>query len=304
MAHITTYSQDIKRIIIDPGHGGSDPGTNIGKLFEKNITLEVALQLGQYFDSYLPGVTLFYTRTKDVNVSLAKRSQMSNKKKADLVISIHINSAPIKSIIGAETYVYGNPLRTLISNEHDVYTIELENNAHTNEKKLLKSLPSRKSKPHTSLSNLIAARLQNQYATRMYRVNRGVKFTKKLYMINATQAPTVLTELGFLTNKKERKFLKTHTAKTYYASAIYRAIRDHLYENKYVNKYTVQLALLSKKVKLTDKKWKSAPHVEMEEVNGKYLYTKVFYANKKTAKKVLTKIHKSGIRDAFFSKIE
>ena len=98
----------VKKVVIDAGHGGKDPGTHGKFSKEKNITLKVATKVGEYIKEYLPDVEVIYTRDNDTFVELEERASMANKKNADVFISIHANALPSKpSIYGTETYVMG-----------------------------------------------------------------------------------------------------------------------------------------------------------------------------------------------------
>jgi N-acetylmuramoyl-L-alanine amidase len=97
----------IRKVLIDAGHGGKDPGA-IGKVAqEKNLTLSIALKLGHYIDSLIPGVEVVYTRTTDKFLSLKERAEMTNRIMPDVFISVHINSCKNKKAKGYSTYVNG-----------------------------------------------------------------------------------------------------------------------------------------------------------------------------------------------------
>ena len=97
----------IKKVVIDAGHGGHDPGThgNISK--EKDVALEVSKKLGGYINEYLPDVEVIYTRDSDTFVELEQRAVIANKNQADVFISIHANAVSKNTIYGTETYVMG-----------------------------------------------------------------------------------------------------------------------------------------------------------------------------------------------------
>ena len=97
----------LKRIVIDAGHGGKDPGALGATSKEKDVALKVALQVGQYIQENLPGVEVIYTRKTDTFIELKERSNIANRNKADLFISIHCNAVPNKSAYGTETFVMG-----------------------------------------------------------------------------------------------------------------------------------------------------------------------------------------------------
>lgn len=94
-------------VVIDAGHGGHDPGAVANRLKEKNINLDIALKLGKKIQQNCSDTKVIYTRSKDVFVTLKGRTEIANKAKADLFISIHTNSAGNTSAKGTETYIYG-----------------------------------------------------------------------------------------------------------------------------------------------------------------------------------------------------
>ena len=102
------YAGPIRTIVIDPGHGGNDPGA-IGATgsHESEVVLDVALRLGALIRKNHPDVKVIYTRSTDVFIELYRRAEIANKNKADLFISIHCNSAPNATAYGAETFVMG-----------------------------------------------------------------------------------------------------------------------------------------------------------------------------------------------------
>src|SRR5665647_3958908 len=94
-------------IVIDPGHGGKDPGALGSFSQEKNIALAIALKTGEYIEQNIKNVTVIYTRKNDTFIELRDRANIANKNKADLFISIHANWASSKSVQGTETFVMG-----------------------------------------------------------------------------------------------------------------------------------------------------------------------------------------------------
>jgi len=97
----------ISVVVIDPGHGGKDPGAKIGKAQEKDIVLNIALKLGEIIKQNYPEIKVVYTRTTDVFIPLYKRADIANKSKADLFVSIHVNAVDARSVQGTETFVLG-----------------------------------------------------------------------------------------------------------------------------------------------------------------------------------------------------
>ncbi len=230
----------IERIVIDAGHGGTDPG-NLGtgkyKTTEKHITLDVALLLGEYIENNMEGVEVYYTRTKDTYPTLKERAKFANEKKADLFISIHCDAFTKSSVTGSTSLVLG-------SNHHEKSRIAIQENGllmtQEGKEEILKSFKKNRDNKYGSLlykdlyleqSVSFAAKVQDQFKNRVSRVDRGVKH-QSLYVIRAVSMPSVLIELGFLTNVNEEKFLNSKQGKEYMASAIFRAFRDYKKEQE------------------------------------------------------------------------
>ncbi|MCU4155715.1 N-acetylmuramoyl-L-alanine amidase [Carboxylicivirga sp. A043] len=227
-------SIQFKTVVIDAGHGGKDPGA-IGKISkEKDIVLNVALKLGAYINEYMPDVKVVYTRQKDVFVPLNKRAEIANKSKADLFISIHANAISTPKIYGAETFVLG-----LHRTKENLEVAKLENSVIVLEEdytttyegfdpnsaesyiifELMQNI-------HIDQSIQMASLVQGQFKERVGRRDRGVKQAGFLVLRKASM-PSVLVELGFLTNGTEEKFIASEKGQTYMASAIFRAVRDY-----------------------------------------------------------------------------
>jgi N-acetylmuramoyl-L-alanine amidase len=97
----------LRKVVIDPGHGGRDPGAVGLRSKEKDIVLAISLKLGAYINEYLPDVEVIFTRSKDEFIELHRRAEIANKNNADLFVSIHANSNPNKSVRGTDTFVMG-----------------------------------------------------------------------------------------------------------------------------------------------------------------------------------------------------
>jgi len=230
-----------KTVVIDAGHGGKDPGA-IGKISkEKDIVLKVALKLGDYIKQKMPDVKVVYTREADVFVPLNERAEIANRNKADLFISIHANAISTPKIYGAETFVLGlhrtkenlevAKLENSVIVMEDDYTTTYEGfDPNSAESYIIFELMQN---IHIDQSIQMASLVQNQFKTRVGRRDRGVKQAGFLVLRKATM-PSVLVELGFLTNQKEEAFVASEQGQTYLASAIFRAVRD--YRNEFDSK--------------------------------------------------------------------
>ena len=228
-------------VVLDPGHGGKDPGNlGTGRLSrtEKDISLDVALLVGEYIHSNYPEVDIVYTRKTDTFPTLARRVQIANESLADLFISIHCNANDNKAASGAETFVMGlhkseESLRTAMRENASIY---LEKDQEKNYQGFDPKNPdtyiimSMRENAFLDKSINLAKNVQDQFRSKVGRKDRGVK-QAGYYVISFTNMPSVLVELGFLTNAEEEDFLHSKEGKTYMASAIYRAFRDFKEKN-------------------------------------------------------------------------
>ncbi len=225
---------NVKTIVIDAGHGGHDPGCLGSSSQEKHICLSVALKLGKLINAYFPSVDVIYTRDKDVFVKLHERANIANKNKADLFISIHANSAENKSAYGTETYVMGTKYT-----DRNLELSKRENSVILLEKDYKKNYDGYD--PNSPLSNILmglyqqeylqssinfATKVEHQFKTRNNRHSRGVRQRVLLVMYRTTM-PSVLIELGFLTNKSEEILLKDKIGQSETAAAVFRAFVEY-----------------------------------------------------------------------------
>ncbi|MBI3237873.1 MAG: N-acetylmuramoyl-L-alanine amidase [Flavobacteriia bacterium] len=185
-------------ILIDPGHGGSDPGhesLNSSHKSEKELNLIIAKKFGSYLSEKLSNVTVLYTRTDDTYPSLDDRVEMANSKKVDYFISIHCNGSPNTGIHGTESHVH--------------------------------SMTSRKSVK-------LAKQFEKEFGGKAGRKSRGVKDTDDrehtLQVLKFTEMTSVLVECGFLTNENEANYLNTTYGQDILASALFRGMRTFLQE--------------------------------------------------------------------------
>ncbi len=225
---------ELTTVIIDPGHGGKDPGTHGAIRKEKDIVLAVALKLGQYLQKEFPRLKVRYTRNTDTFIALNERSERAIAEKADLFISIHCNWASSPATEGAESYVMGlhrsNSNLEVAQRENaviayeDDYTTKYEGyDPKSPESFMIFSLIQN---VFLDQSLEFASMVQDEFATRAKRTNRGVRQAGFLVLYKSTM-PAVLIELGFLSNAKEERFLASAEGQDYMASAILRAFRRY-----------------------------------------------------------------------------
>jgi N-acetylmuramoyl-L-alanine amidase len=221
-------------VVIDPGHGGKDPGAVGSKSREKNINLAVALKTGRYISENLRDVKVIYTRDDDTFIGLAERAEVANRHKADLFISIHSNAMTDKRFSGAETYVLGQTMdeanlqvamkeNSVITFEQDYQTKYEGFDPNSVESYIIFSLMQN---TYLKQSTEFATLIQDQFRSRVGRKDRGVR-QAGFQVLWRTTMPSVLVELGFVTNPEEEKFLISEQGQDYLASAIFRAFRDY-----------------------------------------------------------------------------
>jgi len=214
----------IRRVVLDPGHGGHDDGTSgPGGLLEKDLVLDVSLRLGKLIESRM-GSEVIYTRTDDTFVPLEGRTALANEKKADLFLSIHANSSPYPRIGGVETY-YLN-----LTNARDALALAARENASSNSSisELPDLLPKIAMQDKVEESKEFAGRIQAALFPFAARYdpgikNRGIKKAPFVVLIGA-KMPSVLVEIGFLSDPKEENLLKRSEHRQRLAEALYRGV--------------------------------------------------------------------------------
>lgn len=218
------------KIVIDPGHGGWDPGSIGYKgVKEKNITLSVAKKLGGYIEKHLPDVEVVYTRTDDSYLGLAELGHFANLSEADLFISIHCNSYHNQYVRGAEVYFLGlhksDAAFEVMKRENSVFKQEVDTEL-TEEDLMVYELAH---SGYIATSEKIAYMIEDQFKNRAQRKSRGVKQAGFQVLFEASM-PAVLIELGFISNPAEQRFLTSDYGQSIMASALFRAVRDYKVE--------------------------------------------------------------------------
>lgn len=287
--------QKIRKVVIDAGHGGKDPGA-IGKHSrEKDIALAIALKAGDYIEKNIPDVEVIYTRKTDVFVELHNRARIANDAEADLFISIHCNANNSSRPYGTETYVMG-----LHKSQANLEVAKLENAAILKEEDYSDMYdgfdPSRDEdyialtlfqNSYQESSLTLASMVQDQFRERAMLKDRGV-WQAGFWVLYKTAMPAILVETGFLSNPKDEKYLRSKDGQSYIASAIYRAFKEyklniedpdkhaemttrHPSSEQNEIRFRVQFASSSRK-KATEK-FKELEDVRVYEHNGLYKYT-------------------------------
>ncbi len=232
-----SINNKIMTVVIDPGHGGKDPGTMGTKRYnkyEKDIALSISLKLGEYIENSFNDVDVVYTRKKDVFLELKQRTELANKLKADLFISIHCDGFTNSNASGASVFVMG---MSKIKENMDVAmrensVIYMEDNYQekydgfdpkSTESYIVFSLMQNS---YLDQSISFSENIEREFALRAKRKSRGIK-QAPFYVISRVNMPSVLVEAGFLTNPKEEDFLHSEKGQDYIASAIFRAFRSY-----------------------------------------------------------------------------
>ncbi len=224
----------VRVVVIDPGHGGMDPGALGSHFREKDVVLAVALKLGGYIEENYKDVKVIYTRKSDIFIPLHERADIANRNKADLFISIHANSLPGSLASGTETFVMGeyknNSNLEVAKKENAVITLEDDYSTkyegfdpNSDDSYIVFSLIQ---KTYLIQSLDFAGFVQEQFREKARRIDRGVKMAGFVVLWKTTM-PSVLIETGFLTSSKEEAFLGSSEGQDYLASAIFRAFRSY-----------------------------------------------------------------------------
>lgn len=228
----SAWAQDkVFTVVIDAGHGGNDPGAIGRKGREKNINLNVALKLGNLIQQNCSDTRVVYTRKKDVFVPLHRRAEIANEAKADLFISIHTNSLASRNskVSGTETYTLGlhrtDENLEVAKKENAVILIEDDYkqryagfNPNSSESYIIFEFLQDK---NMAQSVNFARLVQGQFRANR-RIDKGVHQAGFL-VLRETSMPSVLVELGYITNQQEETFLLSENGSSVLAQSIYRA---------------------------------------------------------------------------------
>ena len=226
----------VKTVVIDPGHGGAKPGAQGKRSQEKAITLAVAKKFGKLIEDNYPDVKVIYTRTTDVDISLAERAHIANRNKADLFISIHANSHPTSTPTGVETFVMGlsesraNLEVAKKENADILLEADYKNNSDyqgfdPNAPETYVMLTMFQNAFIDKSLNLAQA-IQTQYKQNIKTVNRGVK-QAELYVLYKTTCPSVLTEIGFISNPNEEAYMLSDEGQATIAVSLFNAFMTY-----------------------------------------------------------------------------
>jgi N-acetylmuramoyl-L-alanine amidase len=222
---------EFNTIVIDPGHGGIDPGTiGVGGIKEKNITLGIGLKLGKLIEQNMNDVNVVYTRKTDVAVDLYERGKIANEKGGNLFISIHCNSTPKKpsEAEGFEIYLLrpGRTEEAIEIAERENSVIQYEDNPAryqklTDENFILVSMAQ---SAYMKYSEEFSDILNKEMSEELNIDSKGVK-QAGFYVLVGASMPSVLIETGFLSNYHDAEILKSQKGQEAIAKAIFEAVK-------------------------------------------------------------------------------
>ena len=320
----------LKTIVIDPGHGGKDPGTLGTKRYskyEKDIALSVSLKLGNYISNSFPDIKVIYTRSEDVFLELNERTRIANKSNADIFISVHCDGFTNSKAYGASVFVMG--MSKLKAN----LDVAMRENAamylEDNYKQKYDGFDPKSAESYIVFSLMqntyleqslqLAEYVEEQFAFKANRKSRGVK-QAPFYVISRTNMPSILVECGFLTNPKEEDYLQTDKGQNQIAMSIFEAVKNYklsiessfslnnIIDSNDINKnknnlqlnkviYKVQIATNLTSI-FNDKKF-AGIKVEEKLVNGIYKYYVGSNSDKSIIDEMKNDLKNNGFIDAF-----
>ncbi|MFR9641591.1 MAG: N-acetylmuramoyl-L-alanine amidase [Rikenellaceae bacterium] len=312
-------AQGVKVIVIDPGHGGNFPGASYKGVEEKTVVLSVAKRLGALINKRNPDIKVVYTRTTDKHLStnlktdLGMRSKIASEAGGDLFISIHANAASSTAAYGAETIIMGESTLEQSRNDAALYEANREDLLDMSDDKtaaIVRAHIQNLQYTYGEYSEALARQIQIGYG----KYGRKLRALRRqpIMVLYGTDMPCVLTEIGFLSNDKERAYLNSASGQQEVAESIYSGISAYI---QMVNKttaaqnaapqptsgYAIQILSSAKILNQGDKQFKSYRNkVWHKVVEGrfKYKYCIGKYATRAEAERALKGV-KHEFKDAF-----
>jgi len=331
------HAQNEKKftVVIDPGHGGKDtgtPGTGKYRTAEKDIVLAVAKRVRDLLRRH-PDIRVIMTRTSDKFLGLRRRAEIANKHKADVFVSIHCNASTNPRAAGSETFVLGvhrnKDNLEVAKRENAVILLEDDYQLHyegfdPNAPETFIGLEILQEE-FLEQSILLASMLQREYEKRVATKNRSVQ-QAGFAVLRLTYMPSILTEIGFLTNPQEEKMLRSAAGQEKIALSIANAVvryKDIIRQNSTdptssVNQkeetaqntssrrplrtdvfYTVQIKSSVRLIPLKADYFKGIKPTFYQKIDGVYKYFYGQTRNWSEAKNLLHKARSRGFADAF-----
>lgn len=221
-------------LVIDPGHGGVDPGALGKSAKEKDINLKVSKLFAEMVEEEYPEVRIIFTRTTDVQIPLVKRANIANDANADLFISIHSNASKSRSAKGCETFTLGAgssaEAKAAAMYENEVILSE------ENFEEIYKGFDPRSSESYI-IFELMRGQDMERSAELAQMVQKGMVKNSKLYnrgvssagflVLHRTVMPKILVELGFISNREEEKFIASKEGQRKLAKGIFEGFKEY-----------------------------------------------------------------------------
>ena len=317
-ASFSVYAQKKYTVVLDAGHGGKDPGNLGNGYIEKNIALKVALIVGKNLTKN-KDIKVIYTRKTNKFIDLWKRGDIANTAKADLFVSIHCDSHT-SNAYGAGTFVLG-----LRGNKMNLEIAKRENASilmEDNYEKKYKGFDPNSAESVIGLSLLqeenldksleIASLIQNNFSKKLKRKDRKVK-QDNFQVLRETIMPSVLVELGYLTNKNEGRYLNSSKGQKQMGKSIADAVINYVNHlklntvgeqvieetNKIAIEYKVQIASGKNKIATKSYNFKGLKNTQRVKVGNYYKYYYGVTSSYKKALKSLKIAQKKGYKSAF-----
>ena len=323
-------AQGVKVIVIDAGHGGTRyPGASYGGVDEKDINLKVALKLGALIEKNMPNIKVVYTRTTDkffssnLSEDLQARADIAHRNDGSLFVSIHSNAHRDSAVCGVETLIMGETTNEQRRNENALYINNKEELLDMSDQKtaaIVRAYIQNLQFTYGQFSEMMARLIQDEYVKLGY-TNRGVR-RQLLKVLYATDMPSVLTEIGFMSNAKDLKHITSEKGQDEVAGAIFRAVsryveivnrsilvnapepsapqveeqtKEPVKEQPKVKRYTVQLMASVNKISTNSRELKSySGKVWILEGTGssKYKYCHGEFSDRAEAQRCMAEVRK------------
>ena len=233
-ASAQNIAHGVRVLVIDAGHGGKFPGAHYAGVYEKDLTLKVALKLGKLVEEQMPGVQVVYTRKSDKELGstlladLQKRADIANEAGGDLFLSIHINAAASTAARGVETLIMGETPKEQRYNEEALFESKREDLIDMSDERtaaIVRAYIQNLQFTYGDYSMAMARCIQQQYV-KAGRHDRGIK-PQLLRVLYATDMPGVLTEIGFLSNAQEAAYMKSEKGQNEIARSLFQAVKNY-----------------------------------------------------------------------------
>ncbi len=227
-------ARGINVIVLDAGHGGTDPGAHYAGVYEKDITLKVVLRLGKRIEQEMPDVKVVYTRKTDKALGATKyddlqaRADIANKAGGDLFLSVHVNASHLSAARGTETLVMGESTKEQRYNEDALYENNRDDLIDMSDERtaaIVRAYIQNLQFTYGEYSLALANCIQKNYEAGG-RSSRGVK-PQLLRVLYATDMPGALTEIGFLSNPKEAAYLKSEKGINEIVQTLFKSVKEY-----------------------------------------------------------------------------